>query len=144
MIPWAPAPTAFETYGVTGVALISFILLAVHDQETQVRLLVWIFAMRIMMVVASVVSYFVNDFIQKAMIGDKKKINFEHPLTWLVWLTSFLSIGLTFLVSFEMIGDLGNGDLWWVLSMIISCGTLAGAVIPELIKVFTSTESAHV
>ena len=140
-----PSADGFETYGVTGVALISFILLAVHDQETQVRLLVWIFAMRIMMVVASVVSYFVNDFIQKAMIGDKKKINFEHPLTWLVWLTSFLSIGLTFLVSFEMIGDLGeSGNLWWVLSMIISCGTLAGAVIPELIKVFTSTESAHV
>ncbi len=79
------------------------------------------------------------------LIGDKKKINFEHPLTWLVWLTSFLSIGLTFLVSFEVLGDLGNdGNLWWVLSLIISCGTLAGAVIPELIKVFTSTESAHV
>jgi K(+)-stimulated pyrophosphate-energized sodium pump len=139
-----PSADGFETYGVTGVALISFILLAVHDQETQVRLLVWIFAMRIMMVVASVVSYFVNEAIQKVMIGDKKKINFEHPLTWLVWLTSFLSIGLTFLVSFEMIGDLGDGDLWWVLSVIISCGTLAGAVIPELIKVFTSTESAHV
>jgi K(+)-stimulated pyrophosphate-energized sodium pump len=139
-----PSADGFETYGVTGVALISFILLAVHDQETQVRLLVWIFAMRIMMVVASVVSYFVNEALQKVLIGDKKKINFEHPLTWLVWLTSFLSIGLTFLVSFEMIGDLGNGDLWWVLSMIISCGTLAGAVIPELIKVFTSTESAHV
>ena len=140
-----PSADGFETYGVTGVALISFILLAVHDQETQVRLLVWIFAMRIMMVVASVVSYFVNEAIQKVLIGDKKKINFEHPLTWLVWLTSFLSIGLTFLVSFEMIGDLGeSGNLWWVLSMIISCGTLAGAVIPELIKVFTSTESAHV
>ena len=139
-----PSADGFETYGVTGVALISFILLAVHDQQTQVLLLVWIFAMRIMMVVASVVSYFINELIQKAMIGDKKKINFEHPLTWLVWLTSFLSIGLTFVVSFEVLGDLGNGDLWWVLSLIISCGTLAGAVIPELIKVFTSTESAHV
>jgi K(+)-stimulated pyrophosphate-energized sodium pump len=139
-----PSADGFETYGVTGVALISFILLAVHDPQIQVRLLVWIFGMRIMMVVASVVSYLINEVIQKAMIGDKKKINFEHPLTWLVWLTSFLSIGLTFVVSHAMIGDLGNGNLWWVLSLIISCGTLAGAVIPELIKVFTSTESAHV
>ena len=139
-----PSADGFETYGVTGVALISFILLAVHEQQTQVLLLVWIFAMRIMMVVASVVSYFINEGIQKAMIGDKKKINFEHPLTWLVWLTSFLSIGLTFVVSYWVLGDLGNGELWWVLSLIISCGTLAGAVIPELIKVFTSTESAHV
>jgi len=140
-----PSADGFETYGVTGVALISFILLAVHDAQTQVLLLVWIFAMRIMMVVASVVSYFINEAIQKVLIGDKKKINFEHPLTWLVWLTSFLSVGLTFLVSFEVLGDLGNdGNLWWVLSLIISCGTLAGAIIPELIKVFTSTESAHV
>src|SRR6187431_2842118 len=140
-----PTADGFETYGVTGVALISFILLAVHDAQTQVLLLVWIFAMRIMMVVASVVSYFINEAIQKVLIGDKKKINFEHPLTWLVWLTSILSIGLTFLVSFEVLGDLGaEGNLWWVLSLIISCGTLAGAVIPELIKVFTSTESAHV
>ncbi|HEY0466852.1 MAG TPA: sodium-translocating pyrophosphatase, partial [Polyangiaceae bacterium] len=140
-----PSADGFETYGVTGVALISFILLAVHEQQTQVLLLVWIFAMRIMMVVASVVSYFVNEAIQKVLIGDKKKINFEHPLTWLVWLTSFLSVGLTFLVSFEVLGDIGNeGNLWWVLSLIISCGTLAGAIIPELIKVFTSTESAHV
>ena len=140
-----PSADGFETYGVTGVALISFILLAVHEQQTQVLLLVWIFAMRIMMVVASVVSYFINEAIQKVLIGDKKKINFEHPLTWLVWLTSFLSVGLTFLVSFEVLGDLGaDGNLWWVLSLIISCGTLAGAIIPELIKVFTSTESAHV
>ncbi|HEX2670031.1 MAG TPA: sodium-translocating pyrophosphatase [Polyangiaceae bacterium] len=140
-----PSADGFETYGVTGVALISFILLAVREAETQVLLLVWIFAMRIMMVVASVVSYFINELIQKTLIGDKKKINFEHPLTWLVWLTSFLSIGLTFFVSFEVLGDLGKeGNLWWVLSLIISCGTLAGAVIPELIKVFTSTESAHV
>jgi len=140
-----PSADGFETYGVTGVALISFILLAVHDAQTQVLLLVWIFAMRIMMVVASVVSYFINELIQKTLIGDKKKINFEHPLTWLVWLTSFLSVGLTFLVSFEVLGDLGaDGNLWWVLSLIISCGTLAGAIIPELIKVFTSTESSHV
>jgi K(+)-stimulated pyrophosphate-energized sodium pump len=139
-----PSADGFETYGVTGVALISFSLLAVHDPQVQVRLLVWIFGMRIMMVVASVVSYLINEVIQKALIGDKKKINFEHPLTWLVWLTSFLSIGLTFVVSHAMISDLGNGNLWWVLSLIISCGTLAGAVIPELIKVFTSTESAHV
>ncbi|HEY5372160.1 MAG TPA: sodium-translocating pyrophosphatase [Polyangiaceae bacterium] len=139
-----PSADGFETYGVTGVALISFILLGVHEPTIQVRLLVWIFAMRVMMVVSSVVSYFVNEGIQKAMIGEAKKINFEHPLTWLVWLTSFLSIGLTFVVSYAMIADLGNGNLWWVLSLIISCGTLAGAVIPELVKVFTSTESAHV
>ncbi len=99
-----PSADGFETYGVTGVALISFILLAVHEQQTQVLLLVWIFAMRIMMVVASVVSYFINEAIQKVLIGDKKKINFEHPLTWLVWLTSFLSIGLTFLVSLKSSG----------------------------------------
>jgi K(+)-stimulated pyrophosphate-energized sodium pump len=139
-----PSADGFETYGVTGVALISFILLAVHEPATQVRLLVWIFAMRIMMVVASVISYFINEALQKAMIGNAKKINFEHPLTWLVWLTSFLSIALTFVVSHAMISDLGNGNLWWVLSLIISCGTLAGAVIPELVKVFTSTESSHV
>ena len=103
-----PSADGFETYGVTGVALISFILLAVHEPTTQVRLLVWIFAMRIMMVVASVISYFVNEAIQKAMIGEAKKINFEHPLTWLVWLTSFLSIGPTFVVSAR--DDRGSGQ----------------------------------
>jgi len=139
-----PSADGFETYGVTGVALISFILLAVHDPQTQVRLLVWIFAMRITMVVASVVSYLLNEVLQKALIGKAKKINFESPLTWLVWLTSILSVALTFGVSYLLIPELGNGNLWWVLSIIISCGTLAGAVIPELIKVFTSTESAHV
>ncbi|HEY4159704.1 MAG TPA: sodium-translocating pyrophosphatase [Polyangiaceae bacterium] len=139
-----PSADGFETYGVTGVALISFILLAVHDSAIQVQLLVWIFAMRITMIVTSAASYLGNEVLQKSLIGDKKKVNFEHPLTWLVWLTSFLSVAVTFFVSHLLIPDLGNGSLWWVLSMIISCGTLAGAIIPELIKVFTSTESAHV
>jgi len=139
-----PSADGFETYGVTGVALISFILLAVADVKTQVQLLVWIFAMRIMMVVASVVSYLVNEAIAKARYGNVDKMNFEAPLTWLVWLTSIVSLGLTFVVSSVLIPQLGDGTLWWKLSLIISCGTLAGAVIPELVKVFTSTESGHV
>jgi K(+)-stimulated pyrophosphate-energized sodium pump len=139
-----PSADGFETYGVTGVALISFILLAVADASTQVLLLVWIFAMRIVMVVVSVLSYLINEAIQKASIQKATKVNFEVPLTWLVWITSLASVALTFVVSFLLIPDLGDGNLWWQLSCIISCGTLAGAIIPELIKVFTSTESAHV
>ncbi|MCA9596638.1 MAG: sodium-translocating pyrophosphatase [Myxococcales bacterium] len=139
-----PSADGFETYGVTGVALITFILLAVPVELVQVQLLVWIFAMRIMMVVASGVSYLLNEAYQKATLGDAKSFNFEKPLTQLVWLTSFISIGLTVLVSYLLIQTLGDGTLWWKLSIIISCGTLAGAVIPELIKVFTSTESRHV
>jgi K(+)-stimulated pyrophosphate-energized sodium pump len=140
-----PSADGFETYGVTGVALISFILLAVKDPAVQVLLLVWIFAMRVIMVVASAVSYLFNEVLQKSMFAkDSGKVNFEAPLTWLVWITSLASVGLTFLVSDLLIADLGDGTLWWKLSAIISCGTLAGAIIPELIKVFTSTESMHV
>jgi K(+)-stimulated pyrophosphate-energized sodium pump len=139
-----PSADGFETYGVTGVALISFILLAVKEPSTQVLLLVWIFAMRVIMVVASGLSYVFNEALQKSLIGKAEKVNFEAPLTWLVWITSLASVALTFVVSYLLIPELGDGTLWWKLSAIISCGTLAGAIIPELIKVFTSTESAHV
>ncbi len=140
-----PSADGFETYGVTGVALISFILLAVHDPLVQVQLLVWIFAMRIMMVISSAGSYYINEAIAKAKFGTAKKFNYEEPLTFLVWLTSIVSIGLTYLVSYFMIPNLGDDPtLWWKLSSVITCGTLAGAVIPELVKVFTSTESRHV
>ncbi len=110
----------------------------------QVQLLVWIFVMRILMVITSAASYFINDMIARAQYGNASKMNFEAPLTVLVWLTSILSIIVTFGASYFMIGGLSDGSLWWKLSAIISLGTLAGAVIPELTKVFTSTESAHV
>ncbi len=139
-----PSADGFETYGVTGVALIAFILLAVSKPEHQVQLLVWIFAMRIMMIVASVASYFLNEAVAKARYGQAEKMDFEAPLSSLVWVTSLVSIALTYLVSWLLIPGLGDGSLWWKLSTIISCGTLAGAVIPEVIKVFTSTRSAHV
>jgi K(+)-stimulated pyrophosphate-energized sodium pump len=139
-----PSADGFETYGVTGVALISFILLAVKDPTVQVQLLVWIFVMRVMMVIASALSYFVNEALTKAKYANSDEMNFERPLTNLVILTSAVSIILTFVVSKLMIPDLGDGSLWWKLSLIISCGTAAGAIIPELVKVFTSTESAHV
>jgi len=139
-----PSADGFETYGVTGVALISFILLAVASPAVQVQLLVWIFAMRIMMVIASVGSYWLNELLAKARYGEATSMNFEAPLTVLVWLTSFVSIGLTYLVSFLLIPNLGDGTMWWKLSTIITCGTLAGAIIPEVIKVFTSTKSGHV
>jgi len=139
-----PSADGFETYGVTGVALISFILVAVKDTSVQVQLLVWIFAMRIVMVIASVLSYYVNEAYQKGAIERATKVNFEVPLTALVWLTSIVSLTATFLVSYLLIPELGDGTLWWKLSIIISCGTLAGAIIPELIKVFTSTTSGHV
>jgi K(+)-stimulated pyrophosphate-energized sodium pump len=139
-----PSADGFETYGVTGVALISFILLAVHDPVVKVQLLVWIFSMRIMMVVASGLSYFVNGAIARARFQHVDTMNFETPLTTLVWLTSFISIGATYLVSYLMIPALGDGSLWWKLSTVITCGTLAGAVIPELVKVFTSVHSRHV
>jgi K(+)-stimulated pyrophosphate-energized sodium pump len=140
-----PSADGFETYGVTGVALISFILLAVREPRVQVQLLVWIFAMRIMMVVASVVSYLINEVIQKGRYLNAEKMNFEAPLTFLVWLTSFVSVAMTFVVSYLIIPTLaGDTTMWWKLSLIITCGTLAGAIIPEVIKVFTSTTSAHV
>ena len=140
-----PTADGFETYGVTGVALISFILLAVADPAVQVQLLVWIFAMRIMMVVASVFSYWINEAFARARYANADRMNFEHPLTSLVWLTSLVSVTLTFVVSRLMVPSLGGDTtLWWKLSLIISCGTIAGAVIPELVKVFTSTGSRHV
>ncbi len=139
-----PTADGFETYGVTGVALITFIILAVHDPQTQLYLLVWIFAMRVMMIISSGASYLVNEMISKAKYATADKMNFETPLTVLVWLTSFVSIVMTYVVSYLLIKDMGNGSLWWQLSTIISCGTLAGALIPELVKVFTSTESGHV
>ncbi|CAN5151104.1 sodium-translocating pyrophosphatase [soil metagenome] len=151
-----PSADGFETYGVTGVALIVFILRAVrmpdgaHPGEmianvpVQVQLLVWIFVMRIVMVIASALSYFINEARAKAKYGTVDKMNFEEPLTFLVWLTSLISVGATFGVSKLLIPDIGGGEAWWKLSAIITCGTLAGAIIPELIKVFTSTESAHV
>ncbi|MFY9226576.1 MAG: sodium-translocating pyrophosphatase [Blastocatellia bacterium] len=146
-----PSADGFETYGVTGVALITFILLAVNQRTAganyelvQVQLLVWIFVMRILMVITSVVSYFINQIIAKARYGNADKMNFEAPLTSLVWLTSLLSVGVTYAASFFLVKDLGDGTLWWKLSTIISCGTLAGAIIPELTKIFTSTDSAHV
>jgi K(+)-stimulated pyrophosphate-energized sodium pump len=140
-----PSADGFETYGVTGVALITFILLAVKDPKVQVQLLVWIFVMRIMMLVSSALAYFLNGFIAKAKYGNANEMNYEAPLTSLVWITSIVSIALTYVVSYKIIPTLG-GDTsqWWKLATIISCGTLAGAVIPELVKVFTSTESRHV
>jgi K(+)-stimulated pyrophosphate-energized sodium pump len=140
-----PTADGFETYGVTGVALITFILLAVKDPTIQVQLLVWIFVMRVIMLIASAAAYFINGAIQKVRYGNAKEMNFEVPLTWLVWITSFVSIALTYLVSAFIIPSLGGDpSQWWKLATIISCGTLAGAVIPELVKVFTSTESRHV
>jgi len=139
-----PSADGFETYGVTGVALITFILLAVHDPKTQVQLLVWIFVMRVAMLVSSSGAYFLNGAIAHGKYGNADEMDFESPLTSLVWITSIVSIILTFVVSYFMIPTLGDGTLWWKLSSIISCGTLAGAIIPELVKVFTSTSSSHV
>ncbi len=140
-----PSADGFETYGVTGVALITFILLAVSNPLVQVQLLVWIFVMRIMMVISSGVSYYINEAIAKARYSTLPKFNYEAPLTFLVWLTSIVSIIATYIVSYFIIPDLaGDTTLWWKLSSVITCGTLAGALIPELVKVFTSTESTHV
>jgi K(+)-stimulated pyrophosphate-energized sodium pump len=140
-----PSADGFETYGVTGVALIVFILLAVADPLVQVQLLVWIFAIRVMMIVAAAIAYFANGVIAKGKYANADKMNFEAPLTSLVWVTSILSIILTYIVSYLMIPNLANDPtLWWKLSTIISCGTLAGALIPEFVKVFTSTSSRHV
>jgi K(+)-stimulated pyrophosphate-energized sodium pump len=138
-----PSADGFETYGVTGVALISFIVLAVKDDHVKVQLLVWIFVMRIMMVVTSGLSYLLNAAIAKARYATADKMNFESPLTFLVWLTSILSVVATFVVSKLVIPDLGDGTLWWKLSAVITCGTLAGAIIPEFVKVFTSVDSRH-
>ena len=150
-----PSADGFETYGVTGVALITFIILAVF-KEFQVQLLVWIFIMRIVMVISSGLSYFINEAVAKARYGNAAKFNFEAPLTSLVWLTSVVSIALTYLVSYLIVPDfiipnpghipalIHDTTLWWKLSSVITCGTLAGAIIPELVKVFTSVNSRHV
>jgi K(+)-stimulated pyrophosphate-energized sodium pump len=147
-----PTADGFETYGVTGVALITFILLAINPttagadyQKIQVQLLVWIFVMRIGMIITSALSYAINTAVSKSMYGESKKFNFEIPLTSLVWITSGVSIVMTYLLSSMLIPELGgSASLWWKLSTIITCGTVAGALIPELVKVFTSTNSAHV
>jgi len=140
-----PSADGFETYGVTGVALITFILLAVKEPHVQVQLLVWIFVMRIMMLVSSTFAYFLNEAVAKARYGNANDMNYEAPLTSLVWLTSIVSIVLTYIVSKLIIPELGgDSSQWWKLATIISCGTLAGAVIPELVKVFTSVKSGHV
>ena len=140
-----PSADGFETYGVTGVALITFILLAVKSPLTQAELLVWIFVMRVAMLLSSSGAYFLNGFIAKLKYQNSDEMDFEAPLTSLVWITSILSIALSYIVSYLMIPNLaGDPTLWWKLASIISCGTLAGALIPELVKVFTSTNSAHV
>jgi K(+)-stimulated pyrophosphate-energized sodium pump len=139
-----PSADGFETYGVTGVALITFILLAVPGIDTQVQLLIWIFIMRVLMIIASGVSYLLNGAISRARFAHADKMDFETPLTSLVWLTSAVSIVLTFVTSYLLIGGLGDGTLWWKLSAVITCGTLAGAIIPEFVKVFTSVNSRHV
>src|SRR5450631_3257653 len=140
-----PSADGFETYGVTGVALITFILLGVKEPMIQVQLLVWIFVMRIMMLVSSALAYFINGAISKTRFGNASEMNFETPLTSLVWLTSIVSIVATYIVSYFIIPDLGGDpSQWWKLASIISCGTLAGALIPELVKAFTSVESRHV
>ncbi len=152
-----PTADGFETYGVTGVALITFIILAVGmapdgqgghalregGSALQAMMIVWIFTMRILMVLTSIVSYWVNGAVSRGIWKGQAKFNFEHPLTMLVWLTSIISIGITFIVSSALLGHLENG-MWWKLSVIISCGTLAGALIPEFTKVFTSSHSRHV
>ncbi|HEV2397553.1 MAG TPA: sodium-translocating pyrophosphatase [Candidatus Sulfotelmatobacter sp.] len=140
-----PSADGFETYGVTGVALITFILLGVKDPTVQVQLLVWIFVMRVIMLFSSAFSYFLNGAIAKGRYGSANEMNFESPLTSLVWLTSIVSIILTFIISYFTIPVLGqDSSQWWKLAVIISCGTLAGAIIPELVKAFTSVESRHV
>jgi K(+)-stimulated pyrophosphate-energized sodium pump len=139
-----PSADGFETYGVTGVALITFILLAVKSPTVQVQLLVWIFVMRVMMLFSSAGAYFLNGAIAKARYGNANDMNFEAPLTSLVWLTSIISIAITYWISYLIIPQLGeDSSQWWKLASIISCCTLAGAIIPELVKVFTSVESRH-
>src|SRR5215468_1328476 len=140
-----PSADGFETYGVTGVALIAFILGAVKDPMVQVQLLVWIFSMRVLMTIAWGHSYFVNAAVAKAKYENAARMHFEAPLTSLVWLTSIVSVVFTYVLSFILIPDLGGDtSMWWKLSSIITCGTLAGAIIPEFVKVFTSTDSRHV
>jgi K(+)-stimulated pyrophosphate-energized sodium pump len=138
-----PTADGFETYGVTGVALIVFILLAVQP-AVQVQLLVWIFVMRVMMVITSVLAYVINQAVAHGKYAESDHMDFEAPLTSLVWLTSIISVGVTYAASYLLIRDIGDGAIWWKLSTIITCGTLAGAIIPECVKAFTSTSSGHV
>ncbi|WP_344296085.1 sodium-translocating pyrophosphatase [Rarobacter incanus] len=139
-----PSADGFETYGVTGVALITFILLGVHDPAVQATLLIWIFVVRAVMLIASGASYFINDLVTKRRYAKATRMNFEEPLTVLVWLTSGVSIALTYLTSYLVLGHLTQAPgIWWKLSTIITCGTLAGALIPELVKAFTSTKARH-
>lgn len=137
-----PTADGFETYGVTGVALVSFILLAVKDPALQTQLLIWIFSMRILMVITSVLAYYINNAISKTKYSKKEDLDFERPLTSLIWIASALSIVVTFVVSYLQLGEMGS--LWWQLALIISCGTLGAALIPEITKVFTSPKSSHV
>ena len=137
-----PTADGFETYGVTGVALVSFILLAVLGQENQVQLLAWIFVMRFLMIVTSVVAYWLNGLFDKCYAKKAEKFDFEVPLTRLVWITSILSICMTFGVSHWLLSSMGS-HIWLVLSCIISCGTLGAALIPEFTKIFTSPKAKH-
>ncbi len=139
-----PSADGFETYGVTGVALIAFILVGVKDPGIQVQLLVWIFVMRVLMILTSGASYLINDALARGKYAGATRMNFEAPLTSLVWITSLVSVAITYIASWMLVGSLGDGSLWWKLSTVITCGTLAGAIIPELVKIFTSTASAHV
>ncbi|MFT3904279.1 MAG: sodium-translocating pyrophosphatase [Niabella sp.] len=140
-----PTADGFETYGVTGVALISFILLAITGADIQTKMLVWIFVMRILMVVTSIFAFWINKIISNMLYKNREELDFEAPLTHLVWITSILSIIVTYIISYLLIPDLnGNTDMWWILSTIISCGTLGAALIPEFTKIFTSPKSAHV
>ncbi len=140
-----PTADGFETYGVTGVALVSFILLAVNDPEMQKNLLVWIFSMRILMVITSVVAYWINKAYCKAKYAGKENLDFEKPLTSLIWIASVLSIAVTYIVSYMQLGNIADSpNLWWQLASIISMGTLGAALIPEITKIFTSPKSGHV
>ncbi len=138
-----PTADGFETYGVTGVALISFIILAVFNIELQAQFIVWIFVMRLMMLFTSIFSYYLNNTISAAKYGKASAFNFENPLTALVWITSIVSIVATYIASYFLLGEIAEG-LWWKLASIISCGTFAAAIIPELTKAFTSSNSRHV
>ncbi|MCQ2326027.1 MAG: sodium-translocating pyrophosphatase [Bacteroidales bacterium] len=137
-----PTADGFETYGVTGVALVSFILLAVKDPQLQTQLLIWIFSMRILMVITSVLAYWINNAYCKSKYGKEENLDFEKPLTSLIWIASVLSIAITFIVSYLQLADLGS--MWWQLALVISFGTLGAAVIPEITKIFTSPKSGHV
>jgi K(+)-stimulated pyrophosphate-energized sodium pump len=141
-----PTADGFETYGVTGVALIAFLALALGAKPLECgTLIIWLFSMRILMIVTSLVSYFLNEVVSKAKYGRLKEFDLEAPLTHLVWITSGVSIAVTFIASYLLLGSFaGHERLWWVLSAIISCGTVAGALIPEFTKVFTSCNSRHV